>query len=65
MTRRSVSGVRKKKMTTMDVVIFCYTDIRCNNAGKAQLLQHTAKKHKEAIKHSQDKRQTKLLLPVS
>ena len=44
---------------------FCNTDIRCNNADKAQLLQHTAKKkHKEAIQHSQDNKQTKLLFHV-
>ena len=53
-------------MAIMDIVIFCGTDIRCDNAGKAQLLQHTAKKkHKEAIKHFQDNKQTKLLFPVS
>ena len=29
---------------------FCHTDIKCGNAGKAQLLQHTTKnKHKEQI----------------
>ena len=31
---------------------FCDTDIKCDNSGKAQLLQHTKKeKHKQATKH--------------
>ena len=45
---------------------FCDTDTRCDNAGTAQLLQHTAKKkHKETIKHFQDNKKTKLLFPIS
>ena len=65
MARRSVSGVRKEKMTIMGIVIF-YTDIKHNNTSKAQLLQHTAKKkHKEAIKNFQDNNQTKHLFPIS
>ena len=63
-TKRSVSGVGKERMTIMDIV-FCDIDIRCDNAGKAQLLQHTTmKKNKEAIIHFQDNKQT-LLLPAS
>ena len=42
---------------------FCDTDIKCDNAGKAQLLQHcTKKKHQEAVKYSVDKRQSKLFV---
>ena len=45
---------------------FCDTGIRCDNAGKAQLITHTVKKkHKKAVKHSQDKKPMKLLFPVS
>ena len=45
---------------------FCYTDIKCGNAGKVQLLQHDAKnKHKEAIKHYKDNKKTKLYFPVN
>ena len=45
-------------MTIMDIVVFV---VKWSNAGKAQLLQHsTKKKYKEAIKHSRDKKQTKL-----
>ena len=45
---------------------FCDVDIKCDNAGKAQLLQHSMKrKHIETTKHSQDKRQTKLFPTVS
>ena len=41
---------------------FCDTDIECDDVGKAQLLQHTARKmHREANKHSENKKQTKLL----
>ena len=41
---------------------FCYTDIKCGNAWKAQLLQHATKnKHKEVIKHYKDYKQTTLL----
>ena len=35
--------------------IFCAIDIKCDNAGKSQLLQHsTKKKHQEAVKHLVD-----------
>ena len=35
--------------------IFCAIDIKCDNAGKSQVLQHsTKKKHQEAVKHSVD-----------
>ena len=45
---------------------FCDVDIKCDNAGKAQLLQHSMKrKHIETTKHSRDKRQTKLFPTVS
>ena len=41
--------------------IFCAIDIKCDNAGKSQLLQHsTKKKHQEAVKHSVDTKQSKL-----
>ena len=37
--------------------IFCEIDIKCDNAGRSQLLQHsTKKKHQEAVKHSVDKK---------
>ena len=41
-------------------------DIKCNNAGKAQLLQHAkGKKHTEVIKHMQSVKQSKLLFSHS
>ena len=40
---------------------FCHSDIKCDNAGKQQLLQHAKKdKHKQAIKYVQDDKQVKL-----
>ena len=43
---------------------FCGIDIKCDNSGKAQLLQHcTKKKHQEAVKHSVDTKQSKLFFP--
>ena len=45
---------------------FYYTDIKCGNARNAQLLQHATKnKHKKAIKHYKDNKQTKLYFPVN
>ena len=45
---------------------FCHTDVRIDNAGKAQLLQHaTKKKHQDAIKHCKDTKQAKLFFPAS
>ena len=42
------------------------SDIRIDNAGKAQLLQHASKKkHQEAIKHCKDTMQTILCFPAS
>ena len=50
MANKSVNFVRKES-------IFCDVDIRCDNAGKAQLLQHCAKKkQKEATKHAKEKK---------
>ena len=44
--------------------IFCVIDIKYENAGKSQLLQHsTKKKHQEAVKHSVDTKQSKLFIP--
>ena len=44
----------------------CKVDIKCNNAGKAQLLQHAkGKKHTEVIKHMQSVKQSKLLFSHS
>ena len=41
---------------------FCYVQMKCDNAGKTQLLQHSKqKKHIDAIKHSVDKKQKKLV----
>ena len=43
---------------------FCAIDIKCDNSGKAQLLQHcTKKKHQEVVKHSVDTKQSKLFFP--
>ena len=37
---------------------FCDVQVKCDNAGKTQLLQHSKqKKHIDAIKHSVDKKQ--------
>lgn len=45
---------------------FCDTDIKCDNSGKAQLLQHAKKeKHKEATKHARSNKQAKLLVTAS
>ena len=63
MSKRSVSSVRKEKDDYHGYCNFCYTDIKCGNAGKAQLLQHATKnKHKEVIKHYKD---NKLYFPVN
>ena len=44
---------------------FCDINIKCGNAGKAQLLQHASKKkHKEAVKHYWNNMQTKLYFPA-
>ena len=41
---------------------FCDTQIQCDNAGKAQVVQHsTKKKHIEAMKHFLEEKQSKLL----
>ena len=43
---------------------FCAIDIKCDNSGKVQLLQHcTKKKHQEAVKYSVDTKQSKLFFP--
>ena len=45
---------------------FCDTDIKCDNSGKAQLLQHAKKeKHKQATKHVRSNNQAKLLVTAS
>ena len=45
---------------------FCNSDIRIDNAGKTQLLQHASQmKHQEAIKYCKDTTQTKLCFPTS
>ena len=44
----------------------CKVDIKFDNAGKAQLLQHAKrKKHTEVIKHMQSVKQSKLLFSHS
>ena len=44
----------------------CKVDIKCDNTGKAQLLQHAKrKKHTEVIKHMQNVKQSKLLFSHS
>ena len=41
---------------------FCDVQVKCDNAGKTQLFQHSKqKKHIDAIKHSVDKKQKKLV----
>ena len=41
--------------------IFCDVKIKCDNAGKSQLVQHSSnRKHNEATKHIIDKTQSKL-----
>ena len=45
---------------------FCDTQIQCDNAGKAQVVQHsTKKKHIEAMKHILDQKQSKLLFSLA
>ena len=42
---------------------FCDVQVKCDNAGKTQLLQHSKQKmHIDAIKHSVDKKQKKLVV---
>ena len=42
---------------------FCDAQIRCDNVGRAQLMQHSVKKKcVESTKHSLDKKQTKLVV---
>ena len=42
---------------------FCDVQVKCDNAGKTQLLQHSKqKKHIDVIKHSVDKKQKLELL---
>ena len=44
----------------------CKVDIKCDNTGKAQLLQHAKrKKHTQVIKHMQSIKQSKLLFSYS
>ena len=62
MDNQSVYGVKRERMTFMDFANFV-SDIKCNNSGKQQLLQHAKKdKHKQAIKYLQDDKQFKLQL---
>ena len=52
---------KKGKDDSHGYCIFCAIHIKCDNAGKSQLLQHsTKKKHQEAVKHSVDTKQSKL-----
>lgn len=45
---------------------FCRVDIKCDNSGKQQILQHaTKKKHIESTKFATDKKQSKLLFTKS
>ena len=45
---------------------FCGTAIKCDNSGKAQLLQHAKKeKHKQATKHVRSNNQAKFLVTAS
>ena len=45
---------------------FCDAEIKCDNSGKAQLLQHAKKeKHKQATKHVRSNNQAKLLVTAS
>ena len=41
---------------------FCDSEIKCDNSGKQQVLQHAKQaKHRESIKHLQDNQQSKLV----
>ena len=47
---------KKGKDDYIGYCCLCKVDIKCDNAGKAQLLQHAKrKKHTEVIKHMQSK----------
>ena len=60
-----MSGVGKVKMIFMATAA-SVTLIKCDNSGKAQLLQHAKKeKHKQAIKHVRSNNQAKLLVTAS
>ena len=42
--------------------IFCDVKIKCDNAGKSQLVQHSSnRKHNEATKHIIDKTQSRIM----
>ena len=59
-----MNGVKKGRMTNHGYCIFCAIDIKCDNAGKSQLLQHsTKKKYQKAVKHSVDTKQSTLFFP--
>ena len=54
---------RKGKDDFHGYCCFCDTDIKCDNSGKEQLLQHAKKeKHKQATKHVRSTNQAKLLV---
>ena len=40
----------------------CKIDLKCDNGGKVQLLKHCSnQKHQEAMRHTKDTKQTKLI----
>ena len=66
MSKRSSEWCQKGKDDYHGYCNFCNTEIKCGHAGKGQLLQHATKnKHKEAIKHYKDNKQTKLYFPIN
>ena len=57
-----MNGAGKDRMNTKHIVSSVMCRVKCDNAGKTQLLQHSKqKKHIDAIKHSVDKKQKKLV----
>ena len=50
MAKRSVGDVEKERMTFIRTY-FSFTDVRYDNACKAQLLQHTTEKKQKEVKN--------------
>ena len=58
-------SAKKERMTTMVTVTSAEPDLKCDNGGKVQLLKHCLnQKHKEAMQHRKDGKQTKLTFTV-
>ena len=58
-----VIGAKKGKDDFHGYCCVCKIDLKCDNGGKVQLLKHCSnQKHQEAMWHTKDTKQTKLIL---